>query len=215
MDGRQSIFDVYACFGQFGIVERGKSVKFFGIAFGGAIATHQFVFEKQTHFGHACIAKFVFGRRQLDGGYQIFFGVAAQHAHRQLCACKDNRFRQIFEHKTERRCRISHGVGAVQHDETVEMVVIVANGFGDARPFVGLHIRRIDERHERHGRDVHMQHLQFGNKTQHLRTIERCKRLCIRIFAHTDGATREYQQNRTFRHHVVYSTVTDFAKLRG
>ena len=134
------ILDVDACRSERGIVVRAESVEVLGVDFRRAVSAQQQVFEEDAHFGHHCRTVGMLCRGNLDRGYQVFFSVGAQHADGQLASCQDDRFAQVFQHEAQCRCRICHGVRAVQDDESVEIIVIVLDNLDQFCPQCRFHV---------------------------------------------------------------------------
>ena len=134
------IFDVYACFRQHRIVERAKSVEVFCIHFGGSIATHQMVFEKDAYFGYERFSVGILGGCYLNACHQVFFAVCAQHTDGELRAGEDDRFVQSFKHKAQCRGGICHCVRTVKDNKAVEPVVIITNDLYQFAPCLRFHV---------------------------------------------------------------------------
>ena len=50
------------------------------------------------------------------------------------------------QHKGEGRCGISQGVGAVYNNKTVEIILMVDDGFGQSAEVMDIYIRAVDRK---------------------------------------------------------------------
>ena len=141
--GRQVVGDVDPDLGQRRVVVRPEGAQGFGAALGGAVGAEEPVLEVERHFGDLGTAVEV-GPGDLDGRDEVLAPVGAQHADRDLAAGENHRFAEVFEHETQCRRRIGHGVGAVKHHEAVVTGVVVADEFGQGDPVGRLDVRRVD-----------------------------------------------------------------------
>ena len=107
------VTDMDSCFCQGGIVERPESIEIFSINVGGPVASHQFVFKEDAHFGNNSCAVRMFGGSYFNRSNQVFFSVCTQCSDRELRTGKDDRLREVLKHETECRCRIRHCIGAM------------------------------------------------------------------------------------------------------
>lgn len=123
------IADMDACLCQWGIVEGAESVEILGIDFGGTVAPHQLVLEEDAHFRDDRSTVRMLGGGYFNGGDEVLFPVGAQGADGKLGTGEDDRLGKVLEHETEGGGCIGHGVGTVQDDEAVEVVVVVVDDF--------------------------------------------------------------------------------------
>ena len=107
---------------------------------------------------------------------------------------------QVLEHEREGRSGVGHGVGAVEHDKPVELVVTLAYLHGQLLPVGRVDVRRVDGRIELYVLYVIIQFLDFRHVVDKVREIKRLKRACIGIFNHTDCTSGVYKQNFRARH---------------
>ena len=70
------------------------------------------IFKENTYLRHTRLAIHLRGR-DLHRSDEILSRVAAHHAHRQLRAGEDDRLGKVFEHETQGRGTVSHGIRAV------------------------------------------------------------------------------------------------------
>ena len=103
------------------------------------------------------------GGGYFNGGDEVLFPVGAQGADGKLGTGEDDRLGKVLEHETEGGGCIGHGVGTVQDDEAVEVVVVVVDDFYNLCPEGRLHVGRVDRWVELIGRDAVVEALQFGN----------------------------------------------------
>lgn len=115
------------------IIVGAEGAQRFGAALGGAVGAEQPVLEIERHFGHFGASADV-RARDFDGRDEVLAAVGPQYADRNLASGEDDRLCEVFEHETHGRRGIRHGVGAVQHDESVVARVVVADQFGKCRP---------------------------------------------------------------------------------
>ena len=138
-DRREVVGDVDADFGQRRVVVGTEGAQGFGAAFGGAVGAEKPVLEIERHFGDlGPVADARSG--DFDGRDEVLAPVGAQHADRNLASGEDHGFGEIFEHEAQGRCRIGHGVGSVQHDEPVVIVVGFHDRIPDAHPIRRTHV---------------------------------------------------------------------------
>ena len=104
-----------------------------------AVAAIELVVEEQRHLVDRVVS------RDIEGVEQVLLTIGAQLGQRDLGAGDDDRLVQIFQHEGERRGGERHGVGAVQNDETVVLVVVALDVFGDALPVRRGHVGGVDE----------------------------------------------------------------------
>ena len=128
------VLDVDACMCQRGIIEGTECVEVFGIYLGGTVATHQLILEKDAYFGDNGSTVRILGSSYLDGGDEVFFSISSQGADGELGARENNRFGEVLEHETESGSGIGHGVGSVEDDKAVEVVVVVVDYLDDFCP---------------------------------------------------------------------------------
>ena len=83
-----------------------KRTEMFRIALGRTVRTEQTVLEIDGHFWHDGIPFLVLRRGYLDGGQQVLFRVAAEHAYRQLRTREHHWLAQILQHERQRGRRI-------------------------------------------------------------------------------------------------------------
>ena len=138
-------------------------------------------------------------RGNLEGADDILATVGAEHAQGQLTAGEDDRLAQVLEHKAQRRSRIGHGVGAVEHNETIIIVVLALDNIGNIDPQGGGHIRRIDDIVEGHRIDAITAMLEMWDgvvDTVERKGVERA----VLVLHHADGAARVDYENLVVFH---------------
>lgn len=121
------------------VVGRIEGVEAVGVHLLAAVAAIELVVEEQRHLVDRVVG------RDVEGVEQVLLPVGAQLGERDLGAGDDDRLVQILQHEGERRGGERHGVGAVQNDETIVLVVVVTNILGDALPVRRRHVGRVDE----------------------------------------------------------------------
>ena len=107
-----------------------------------AVAAQERIAEVEAYFANDAFAGYD------ERGDEIVLTVASQLAERYLRTREDDRLRQSLEHERERRGAVGEGVGAVQHDEAVERIVVVCYGISDEIPLLISYIGRIEQRIE-------------------------------------------------------------------
>ena len=193
-DRREVVGDVDADFGQRRVVVGAEGAQGFGAAFGGAVGAEKPVLEIERHFGDlGPVADARSG--DFDGRDEVLAPVGAQHADRNLASGEDHGFGEIFEHEAQGRCRIGHGVGSVQHDESVVAGVVVADQAGQGHPVRRLDVRRVDHGRHRVYVDVDVEAFQRGEFVVDAAEIEGDQRPGGGIGLHADGPARVDDQN--------------------
>ncbi len=192
--------------GQFGVVVALEGIEIVGALLGGAVATPQIVLEQDGHLLHHRIT--VEGGRggYLQGGDEILLSVGAHLAYRQLWAGDDHRLVKVGQHERESRCRVGHGVGAVEHDESVIALIVVGYGQGDVAPPVGIHVRRVDRR-ELYVVDMIVKHLHLRHIVHQMCEIEGLESMGLGVLDHSDGASGvddEYARSVFPVHGVIF-----------
>lgn len=220
------VADVDACLCQWGIVERAEGVEVLRIDFGGAVAAHQFVFEKDAHFGDDGQAVGTLGGGNLDGGDEVLLAIGAQGADGELRAGEDDGFGKVLEHEAEGGCRVGHGVGAVEDDEAVEVIVVIVYDFDNLCPQRGFHIRGVDGRVELIGGDAVVEAFQLGDVQKQVVEVEVFECTGFGVFYHSDSSSGVNQEDGrviSFHKYVVlilfraqrYFLIFDFGKYMG
>lgn len=156
------VLDVDTCRCKYRIVERTEGIEVFGVDFGSTVAAHQMVLEEDTYFRDNGTATGMMGGGYLNAGHEVFLAIGAQYANGQLRTGEDDRFVEPFEHETECRSCIGHGVGAMKDNETGVAVVIVADDAYQPAPGFGVHVRGVHGRIELVGVDGEGKFVQFG-----------------------------------------------------
>ena len=187
--------DIHPDVGQRRIVVRTEGIEQLGAVFRRAVRTEQLVLKIDADFRNDG-APSLFRRGDLDRGNQVLPPVGPQHADRNLTAREDDRLAQILDHEAERRGRIGHRIGSVQHDEAVERRIAVADQPSELDPQRGGHVRRVDRLEMKHA-DIDVQHPQIGKLLVHVVEIERRKGPRLGIGFHADRSARVDQQNRS------------------
>ena len=142
-DRREVVGDVDADFGQRRVVVGTEGAQGFGAAFGGAVGAEKPVLEIERHFGDlGPVADARSG--DFDGRDEVLAPVGAQHADRDLAPGENHRFAEVFEHETQRRGRVGHGVGAVQDYEAVVVGIAFDDDIANAHPVARAHIGAVD-----------------------------------------------------------------------
>ena len=200
--------DVHAGIHKMGVVERLEGIELVGTLLGGAVATQQVSVEEDAHFRHPGVPLAVPGRGYLDGSDEVFLAVGAELADGELAACEDDGFGQVLHHVRKSRGGVGHRVGAVQHDEAVELVVAVGYHVAQPRPVLWRHVAAVDWRLELTGLYVCVQQLQFGNILQESVEVEGLQRPGVRVAVHADGPAGVYQQHFCL---VRHSRVREFS----
>jgi hypothetical protein len=85
---------------------------------------------------------------------------------------------------------VGHGVGAMQHDKSIKLIMMGRNVFGNLEPIFRTHVGGIDQRiifMDMKGR--HLRAFEFGHKSHPFGQMARDRRVTVFLFLHTDGAT--------------------------
>ena len=90
------------------------------------------------------------------------------------------RFSSIKLSAEGREC---HGVGAMQHHKSVEVVVILFDGRGKLAPMGGRHIRAVDWRIELGVGNIIIKHLHLWNIVDKMREIKTVCNTCVSGFS--------------------------------
>lgn len=179
--------DVDTGIGQRREIVGAEGIEPFGVDFGGAVAAHQLIFKENAYFRYHWCAIGMARGGNLDTGQEIFFAIGTELSDGQLAAGDDDRFPQIFEHKTERRGGESHCVGAVQKHKTIVSIVVLGNQFHHPPPILRFHVGRVDGRAKGDGVYPVMETLKFGHKIADMLPVEGFESTGGRIFHHADG----------------------------
>ena len=157
------IFDVYAGGGEYGIIERTESVEVFGIDFGGAVAAHQVILEKDAHFRYKGTSAGMPRCGDLDTRQQVLLAVRTEHADGKLRPGEDDGLVEPFEHEAEGRCCVGHGVRSMKDDKAGVPFVVVADDAYEFAPGIRIHVRRVHGRVELIGVYAERKILEFGH----------------------------------------------------
>ena len=133
--------ELYARLAQVRIVERVECVESVGALLRTAVAAQQSAAEVDAHLRHHRVSVLAERRRQFDTRQQVLLAVGAELSDRQLRTGQNHRLREVLEHERERRCRVRHSVGAVQHHESVVFVVVVGYDAYKLSPSTQAHVR--------------------------------------------------------------------------
>ena len=202
-DRREVIGDVNPHLGQGRVVVGTEGAQRLGAAFGGTVGAEQPVLEIERHFGYLGASADV-RPRDLDGRDEVFAAVRAQHADRDLAAGENHGLGQVFEHETQCRCGVGHGVRAVQYDEPVVAGVVVADQLGQRRPVCRGDVRRVDHGIHRQHVDVHVEPLERREFIVDAAEVERHQGAGFGIVLHADGTARIDDQDRRFHRMVLW-----------
>lgn len=112
---------------------------------GAPVAAVQLVVEEEADLGDRERG------RDDERAEQVVHGVGLQREDGRLRPREDHRLAEVREHEGERRRRVREGVGAVEHNEPVEEVVIGADRGRDRRPAVAADGGRVKQRRELDG----------------------------------------------------------------
>ena len=190
--GRQDavlmIGDVDTGIDEVGVVERLEGIELLGTLLGGAVAAQQMAAEVDAHLGHEGSAFSILGSGDLDGGDEVLLAVGAQLADGQLGTREDDGFREVLKHIGEGRSGIGHRVGAVEHHETVVVVVAVGDTMADVGPSGWRHVAGVDGRRELIGLDLGVELLEFGHMDEQMLEVERLESPRLRVAVHADRA---------------------------
>ena len=185
--------DIHAGIHEVGEVERLKGVKLLSTLFGRTIAAKQMAAEADAYLWHQRMALAVFGSSNLHRCDQILLTVCAQLAYRQLRACEDDRLRQVLEHVGEGRGGIGHRVGAMKHDKTVVVAIVVGYAVGDVCPSGWRHVAGVDGWGELESVNLSIKLLQFRHMQKQVLEVKGLQRSRLRIAVHADGTACVYQ----------------------
>ena len=141
MDEAVVVLDVDAGGGQRRVVRRAEGVETRGVYLLAAVAPEKLRIEADAHLRHHRVSVLAERRRQFDTRQQVLLAVGAELSDRQLRTGQNHRFREVLEHERERRCRVRHSVGAVQHHESVVFVVVVGYDAYKLSPSTQAHVR--------------------------------------------------------------------------
>ena len=144
--------------------------------------------EIDADFGHEGTALGILGSSNLDGGDEILLAVGAQLTDGQLGARKDDGLREVLKHIGEGRGGIGHRVGAMQHHETVVVVVAVGDTVADVSPSGGRHVAGVDGWRELIGLNLSVELFEFGHMDEQMLEVERFKGTRLRVAVHADRA---------------------------
>ena len=101
------------------VVERLEGIKTIGILLGAPVASQQPSAEIDTHLGDDGMPHVVVGRRYLYARDEVLLAVGARLPYGQLAAGEDDGLGEILEHERQCRCRVGHGVCAMEYHEAV------------------------------------------------------------------------------------------------
>ena len=195
--------DIDAHFGQRRIVVGAECGELLGALLDGAVGTDQPVLEVERYLGYERSLRVVrsgdFDRRD-----KVLASVGAQYADRDLAAGENHGLGQVFEHETQCRCGVGHGVRAVQYDEPVVAGVVVADQLGQRRPVCRGDVRRVDHGIHRQHVDVHVEPLERREFIVDAAEVERHQGAGFGIVLHADGTARIDDQDRRFHRMVLW-----------
>ncbi len=192
--------EVYAeaYFGKFGIIVAFESIEIVGRTLGGAVASPKVVLEQYRNFAHRGLAVAVAVGSDLERCYEVFLAVGSHFSDRELRACDYHRLVQVSEHKRQRRCRVSHRVGAVKYHKSVVAVVVVGDTAHYGMPVLHVHIRRIDRFRKLDMIDFIIEHLDFRNVLNQMVEVEWFEGFCFRVLYHSYCTTGVHYEDSWF-----------------
>ncbi len=128
------ICEVHSCITQVGIVFRIKGTETIDISLSASVASQQSAREIYAHLWQHGTSLLIHGRGKLYARDEILLTVGAQLSYRELRPSEDYRFGEVFKHKRQSRCRVCHGVGAMQDDKSVVFIIVGRNDSHQLRP---------------------------------------------------------------------------------
>ena len=157
------VLEVDAYIAEMRVVERFEGIESLGIDFDGTVATEQFAVEEDAYLRNHRMAVLVFRRCYLNGSHQVLLAVCTQFTDWQLATGQNHRFGKILEHETECRRGIRHGIGTVEDDKSVVVVIAVGYDAYDFRPSHRIHVAGVDRWIEFPDVDFSLDKLEFGH----------------------------------------------------
>ena len=106
----------------------------------GAVAAEQQIVEEDRHFRYERGAAHV-SCGDGHGCHEVLAPVGTEFGDRSLCAGEHDRDVDAVEEEAERRGRVGHGVGAVEHDNTRVPGGVLDDRVGDRDPVRRCHGR--------------------------------------------------------------------------
>ena len=155
--------------GQGRVVERLEGAEVRGADLRRAVAAPQMAPEGDGHLLHHGLAGLGTGRGDLQRRDEVLGAVLADLADGQLASREHHRFGQTRQHERERRGGVGHGIGAVQHDEAVEVLVTVGDHGRYPSPAGRVHVRGVDGR-------VHLHVIEIEAEAPDLRHVPHHRR---------------------------------------
>ena len=190
--GRQDavlvIGDVDTGIDEVGVVERLEGIELLGALLRGAVAAQQMTSEVDADLGHEGMTLGILGSGDLDSGDEVFLAVGAQLTDGQLGAREDDGLREVLKHIGEGRGGIGHRVGAMEHHESVVVVVAVGDAVADVGPSGGRHVAGVDGWRELIGLDLGVELLEFGHMDEQMLEVEGLEGTRLRVAVHADRA---------------------------
>ena len=171
------------------MVEGCEGVEAVGRLLGGPVAPEQLPSEIDAHLGHdgAPVGMVVGG--QFDARHQVLFAVGAQLPYGQLTSCEDDRLGEVLEHEGESRGGECHGVGAVEDDESVVVVVFAVDDAHELCPQRRCHVTGVDGRREMVGVDASAQVFELRQVAHEVVEIERFQGIGHGVASHANGSS--------------------------
>ena len=192
------VVDIDACHSERRKIVRSESVEVVGIALRHPVASVEFSTKADTDFGNTSSAEFVTVGSKFDSRDEVFLAVGTQHADGQLAACENDGLAEIFQHDRQSRGCVSHGVGAVQNDKAVVLLIAVGDDAHQFGPQLRLHITRVDRRVKLIAMQVVIKLPQLGHMATQMLEVEGFQSTSFWIAYHADSATSVYQQHTAF-----------------
>ena len=194
-DGLRVVFYPDSHLGQRGVVGARKGAEVVGVELGGAVAAHQLVLEEDAHLGDHGVPLFVCRGGYLDGGDEVLAPVGPEHPYGELAAGEDHAFLEVPEHEAEHGGGVGHGVGAVEYDEAVVLLVTLFYEGGEEYPEVGPDVGGVYQRGEGYGVYPVAEFCHLGHFRHYLLEVERLEDSADGIFLHPDGPSRVYYED--------------------
>ena len=203
-----TVGDIDSGMGKGWTVEGGEGAESLGTLLGGAVATQQTATEIDAYLGNIGTAITIAGSGYGDGGDEVLLAIGAQLTDGQLGTGEDDGLGEVAEHIGEGGGSVGHGVGAVEDDEAVVVLIARGDDAGKLLPLGRGDIAGVDGGRELTGMDVGIDLAQLRDMTQEMGEIEGLKGSSDGIAAHADGAAGIDEKDRHFN--LTISRFYDF-----
>lgn len=184
----------HARLAEVGIVEGGEGIEAVSVLLGATIAADELSAEIDAYLGYHSVSVRPFGGGNLYAGHQILLAVGAELSHRQLTSGENHRFGEILQHERQCRGRVRHGVGTVQNDKPVVLVIPLGNDAYQLGPHSRADVAGVYRLGELIGVDIRLQIRKLRHIVDEVVEVQWFEGTRIGVDSHTDGTAGIDQQ---------------------